>query len=330
MKLSLPDSILNIFQSNNKRFIAGIAILSDKVQLVKAEPNGEKYKCVAFVEIPISNEDQTISALVKLINDYSLTSAKTTIVLPANKVESTQIERSELPENDIQTTLPWKVKDLINIAPMDMICDYIEMPLQPTGQQPKAQVLAVAKSYLEKITQPFHDEKAAISAITTEQFALAKLQQTGNASQLIFIQHKKMDGTLLIVKNQEICFARKIRNTAPIVDMTPEQLEMGGSDTIAIEIQRSIDYYESQLKQPPIKNALLAMEGNNAELMITALNKVLPVKTKLIPLDNLESDQELDPKFISAVGAALYMTPSQPETPVDTTSDQVAGVNNEN
>mgnify|MGYP005989176415 CR=1 FL=1 len=111
------------------------------------------------------------------------------------------------------------------------------------------------------------------------------------------------------MKNQQICFARKIRNTAATIDMTPEQLQMGGSDMIAIEIQRSIDYFESQLKQPPIKNAFLAMEGNNADLLVDALNQVLPVKTKLIPLDNLDGQSDLDSSYIAAVGAALYSQP---------------------
>jgi MSHA biogenesis protein MshI len=185
----------------------------------------------------------------------------------------------------------------------------VEQSLQPTGQQPKYQIVATSKKYLQRLIEPFHELGAEIEAITTEQFAIAKLQETKNAAQLIYIQRKKADGILLIVKNQEICFGRKIRNTSGVIDMTPEQLQMGGSDTIALEIQRSIDFYESQLKQPPIKNAILAMEGDNSELLLSELNKVLPVKSKLIPLNNLKSDAPIESKFIAAVGAAIYSKP---------------------
>ena len=309
MSSTLLTSILDTFKKNKEHFSAGISILPDKVQLVKLQEKQNQVICTGFDVITTANDEQVVAALEAMINKHNLTSASTTIVLPANKVESTQLDTSEVPDREVTATLPWKVKDLINIPPQDMICDYIDMPLQPTGQQAKTQIIAVTRSYIEKVVQPFHDAKAKISALTTEQFAIARLQTSEDAAQLIFIQHKKSDAILLIVKNQQIAFARKIRNTAAIIDMSPEQLQMGGSDQVAIEIQRSIDYFESQLKQPPIKNAYLAMEGNNSELLIDALNQVLPVKTKVIPLDNLDSPNGLDSSFISAVGAALYLQP---------------------
>ena len=309
MKTSLPASLLKIFQKTNNRAQAGIAILSDKVQLVKLSPAEKGYKCHFFKEVELPAEDQLPQVLARLIREHDLVAAKTNIVIPANRIQSTQIESSELPEGDVQTALPWKVKELINIPPQDMVCDYIDMPLQPTGQGAKTQVLATSRGYLEAIINPFHEANAEIGAITTEQFAYAKLQTTEDAAQLVFIQNKKADAVLLIVKNQEICFARKIRNSAVILEMTPEQLEMGGSDSIAIEIQRSIDYFESQLKQPPIKNALLSMLGDNTETLITALNQVLPVRTKLITIDDVEVPPGLDIRYMAALGAAVYLEP---------------------
>lgn len=314
MKNSLPASFLQLFKKTKSRAIAGISILSDKVQLVKLSVSSDGFQCDVSKEVDLASEEQLPAVLTQLIKDFDLVGCQTSIVIPAGRVQSTQIESSELPEGDIQATLPWKVKELINIAPQDMICDYIDMPLQPTGQGPKTQVLATSKKYLEAISAPFHDSGAEISAITTEQFAYAKLQTTKDAAQLVFIQNKKADAVLLIVKNQEICFARKVRNSAVIMDMTPEQLEMGGSDSIAIEIQRSIDYFESQLKQPPIKNALLSMRGENAERLITALNQVLPVRTKLISIDNIKHTDSLDISYMAAIGAALYTQPMKQDS----------------
>lgn len=307
----------NLFGNKESRFVAGVSLFADKLYLVKAERRENDFHCVVATEMPIASEDKIPEVLTQVIREFQLEQASTTLILPPNKLQSTQIEQSEMPAAEPEVALPWKVKDLINIPPQDMICDFVDQPLQPTGQQPKVQVVATSKKYLESLIAPFHEAKAKISAITNEQFAIAKLQETQNAAQLIFIQRQKADGILLIVKNQEICFGRKIRNTAGIIEMTPEQIQMGGSDTIAVEIQRSIDFYESQLKQPPIKNALIAMAGENVEALITELNKVLPVKSKLIPLNNIKSDTPIDSKFIAAVGGAIYMR----EMPTEVTSE---------
>ena len=200
-------------------------------------------------------------------------------IINNNKTESAQIELSELPVADISASLPWQIKELVSIPPQDMICDYIEMNIQPLGQTAKAQVMATSRAYLDTIIEPFHKNNAEILAITTEQFVLARMQTTEDAAQLLFVQHKGSDAILLILKNQQICFARKIRGTDTVINMSPELVLAGGSDNIAIEIQRSIDYYESQLKQPPIKNVLVAIAGNNEAVIVEALNSALPVKT---------------------------------------------------
>jgi len=305
MKFMLSATLKKLLGAREKSINAGLSIHSDAVRLIVLKRNDSGYDCIKSQTFPLNNEDQLSGLIAKIINKNNLSSAYTSIVLPAIRVQSTQIEFDDLPEVDIQAALPWQVKDLISIPPQDMICDYIDMPLQPFGQTAKAQVVATSRQYLEKICAPFHEAKAEIGHVLTEQFAVAKLQLTKNAAQLAFIQHPNSEGVLLILKNQQICFARKIRGTDAVLSMPLEQLRMGGTDNVSIEIQRSIDYYESQLKQPPIKNVFVGLETEHADFIIDALNQSLPVKTKPFPVDDIINQSELELGYIPALGAAL-------------------------
>ena len=90
--------------------------------------------------------------------------------------------------------------------------------------------------------------------------------------------------------------------------MTPEQSREYGAELIAIEIQRSIDYYESQLKQPPIKDVLLAVAGENEALVADILNSNLPVKTRTARGDSdIEAETgKITLAYLAALGGALY------------------------
>lgn len=305
MKLLHSSFWQSLFNKKQSGVSCGISIQLDVVRIVKLQRQQDGIACTVTRELPYAKEDQLPMILGKAIEEYKLHECVTSIVLPPNRIQNSQIEKAELPAHDIQKSLPWQCKDLFSIPPQDMICDYIDMSLQPAGQSTKAHIFATSKSYLEMITTPFHQKGAQLGTITSEQFALAQLQTSKDSAQLAFIQHQNADGILAIVKNKQICFARKLRGMNAIIDMTPEQLEAGGVDNLAIELQRSIDFYESQLKQPPIKNAVLAIAGDNADAIIKAVNVTLPVRAKAFLVDSLINSELITQSLLTPLGAAL-------------------------
>ena len=300
----------NLFSKKVTDEFVGIALYSAFVRVVRLRKKTDSQELVCFhaEQYPLEQPDQLPAVLQNIIEDQKLEGTNCVLVIPPERVESVQIEMSELPTADVQASLPWKLKELVSIPPQDMICDFIEMDIQPLGQQPKAQIMATSRSYVETIIEPFHKANVPIVGITTEQFVLAKMQSLEDVAQLIFVQHKEMAGILLILKNQQICFARKIRGTDSVINMMPEQIREYGADMIAIEIQRSIDYYESQLKQPPIKDVLLAVAGENEALVADILNSNLPVKTRTARGDSDIEDEtgKITLAYLAALGGALY------------------------
>lgn len=307
MKFKFPAFIERMMKPKTINLFAGISIHNNVIKVVKLGKENDELICLQAAEYSIDSYENITAELSGLIKDFDLEGVPTTLVIPSDKTESVQIDLSELPESDISAALPWKLKDLVSIPAQDMICDYIEMKIQPLGQSEKALIIATSRQYIENLVKPFHDANVPLIGITTEQFGLARMQSTQDAAQLAFVQHRDSDAILLILKNREICFARKIRGTNTVVDMLPEQVREMGADMIAVEIQRSIDYYESQLKQPPIKNALVAMAGNNDHLLVESLNSSLPVRAQMMPIEQIKDvSGSLSLAYLAAIGGAMY------------------------
>ena len=306
MNQRLLASFKNSFGPPKVVEYAGLAIYTECVRVVKLRLAGEDWVSVLVKEYPVDRPEK-LGKVLKFINsDSQLEGVGTVVVIPADKTQTTQIELADVSETEAQYSLPWQVKDLISISPQDMVCDFISMDIQPSGQAPKAQIIATHRSYLEHILKPLHEDRVPVTAISTEQFVLACMQNTKDTAQLLFVQHAGMAATLLILKNRQICFARKIRGTESVINLIEQDVREYGAEMIAIEIQRSIDYYESQLKQPPIKDALVAMSGSNEQLIADLLDATLPVRTKVIPYNTiLDETGDMSLPFLTAYGAAL-------------------------
>ncbi len=56
-----------------------------------------------------------------------------------------------------------------------------------------------------------------------------------------------------IVKRKQLFFSRRLRGYENLANFSPEELKIGIVDNVSLEIQGSIDYFESQFRQAPIK-----------------------------------------------------------------------------
>ena len=86
----------------------------------------------------------------------------------------------------------------------------------------------------------------------------------------------------------------------------------GGVDagTVALELQRSLDYYESHYDQPPIGEVLIAPAGPRAEALASALAQETGLRARALELADLV-DVRTPPAeppgstALLAIGAAL-------------------------
>jgi len=75
----------------------------------------------------------------------------------------------------------------------------------------------------------------------------------------------------LIVKQGKIFFSRRLRGFAQIATKTADELSFGLIDNLNLEIQRSTDYFERQLKQAPIRSIEVIVPIENEAVLARKL-----------------------------------------------------------
>ena len=117
-------------------------------------------------------------------------------------------------------------------------------------------------------------------------------------------------GSINLIENGYLYFTRTLELNASggysgNVDFQPDP-----TDNLALDIQRSLDYYESQLGKSGVNRLYVVTESKQQQQWCESLSQRLPVRVHLFPMGDLPGmDQTLDPLqqglLVPAVGAAL-------------------------
>jgi len=258
-----------------------------------------------------ANSARFSKAIQTLHNNNDLEGAAC-LVLSEAQSQVVQIDKPSLPDNEMNSALKWQIKDLVSIAPNNMVLDYYDAPLLAGGKD-KINVVCASLDELKKLVEATEQGAVKVSAITTQEFAFSNLLPPQRDANLLVCQQPNEEIVLLIVKQGKIYFQRRLRGFSQIAHKTAEELSFSVIDDISLEIQRSTDYFERQLKQAPIKGirVLLPIELESVFVEKLAENSAVPVTLLELP-----RSYSLYREYAAAIGASVDNTPYNIETDV--------------
>jgi MSHA biogenesis protein MshI len=223
--------------------------------------------------------------LLQWQTDFTL-SGQAHLILNDQQTQIVQVDKPSVPETEICAALKWKIKDLVTISPDNMVLDYFDAPTL-AGSQEKVSVVCASLSELKALVTTINQDNVELLSITTQEFAFANLLAEQTDAYLLICQQPNEEIVLLIVKEGQIHFQRRLRGFAHIASKSEDELVAGVIDNLSLEVQRSTDYYERQLKQAPIKELKvllpIALEGfvarklaENTSVAVSLLNLPRP------------------------------------------------------
>jgi MSHA biogenesis protein MshI len=306
--MSFLTKITQLFKKSQSTHRVGIALQHQRLAVssipqVHDVQNDENNSAkVSFEHVEVIANDY-VSAM-KSLHAGSPLNGTAFLVLGEAQSQIVQVDKPNLPDNEINAALKWLVKDLVTIAPDNMILDYYDVPLL-TGRQEKVNVVCAPANELKKLVEVTEQKGLKINHITTQEFAFANLVPAQSDAILLVCQQPKEEIVLIIIKHQQLFFHRRLRGFANIATKSAEELSYSVIDEISLEIQRSSDYFERQLKQAPIKaiKVLLPIELENVVVEKLADNSSVPVSLLEIPRPFHQQRE-----FATAISVSLQST----------------------
>lgn len=233
-------------------------------------------------EHPVEQQNyaQAIAAMLQRYARLNLKHAPTQLVLSPRLVQQTTLDKPALSDDELDQALPWTLKDLIDIPTADMAADYYEPLVQVAGRE-KIQAVAVRKSWLAEVLAPLHDAKLQVSGVANEDIALCALLAAQHPPLVVVNQYEQQQAQLMLVKNRGLVVSRQLKPLhSALSGAEPDAFEI---ENLAIELQRSLDYFTGQLRQAPLQRVLLALPGPHLIATRELLEQSLSLQVESLP-----------------------------------------------
>ncbi|GGI87919.1 MSHA biogenesis protein MshI [Shewanella gelidii] len=196
--------------------------------------------------------------------------SKMHITLAASLYQVILADKPAVDDAEIPQALLWAVKDLVSVPVANIHLDYFASPIASIA---KINVVVVDKTMMQSIAAAAEQHDLLIAGVSIEELILSNLTREDEASRMLICHLPEQELLLTVIRQGELYMQRRIRGFNQVDKSSADELSYGSADNLSLEIQRSMDYYESQLRQPPVNEIQILMEGEAAALaQLVAVN----------------------------------------------------------
>ncbi|MES3007225.1 MAG: hypothetical protein V4751_05585 [Pseudomonadota bacterium] len=296
--------------------LVGLSISDEKISLAQISRRISRDSAAPFLEkcaqLELSSPQQTREILSRYVEGQELKGAPCNYVLTPKDYNLYLIESPPVEPQEMKSAVRWKIKDLLDMPAEDAAIDIFPVPEDAfQGRSKMLYVVAAQKSRIQSIIELVSRCDLSLSAIDIPELAMRNMssQFLSDEHGLAFMDLRKTGSTLNMSRAGQLYLTRKINTQLDNNVMDSPDWE-SLRDRLVLEIQRSLDYYESQMAQNPISQMVLAPRVLDSQQMVDSLNEVMAVKVSLLDyasrLDHAEGiEPQLQQSCMVAIGAAL-------------------------
>ncbi|WP_404408925.1 hypothetical protein LG272_00545 [Pseudidiomarina marina] len=270
---------------HNNRLVLTYALASGFVSLAVAEfADDDAGHAPALIvsdhlEVIDGNWATAIKSLTVKYARYTKGNPTVLVVLGPSLYQSVQLERPNLPAEEITQALRYNLRDLVTLPPADIIADYYDAPVQLAGQD-KINAIVADRKVLEPVLHELHQISDNIAGIVSEEQAIAQLFAEQVEPAVLAYQHDLEPALLQVYQQGRLQVNRVVRSLEQLSQLTSDEIKLGGAAPLSVEVQRSADYFERQLRQRPIREVIIAIGTKNRQGITQQLDEDLGLTSR--------------------------------------------------
>jgi MSHA biogenesis protein MshI len=257
------------------------------------------------------------AALAKLRRQHDLDAYDCVSVAALGSYQLLLVEAPDVQPAELRAAIRWRVKDLIDFHLDDAVIDVFEVPNQKTAGRNRMMYAVVARA--DRVRQRIDSINQAginLTVIDIPELALrniaALLPEDVSGVALLYLENDA--GLITITRQSTLYLSRQIDtgigDLPDTVDTANDDEARGRLDSIVVEIQRSLDYYESHFSQPAVSGVVIAPLSRPVPAMLEYLDAQLDLSVRMLDLNQLIDmpaalDEAAQARCLLAIGAAL-------------------------
>ena len=289
----------------------GVTVSPDLLTVVHLEMRKGVPYLLQCENVPLESEKDAPKALAKLVKDMGIEEEQCSYVLNPKDYSLHLVEAPNVEPEELRSAMRWKIKDLLDMKVDDAAIDVFQVPEDAYRGRKMVYVVATMKSKIPAIVDMVNSAGLELAIVDIPELAMRNLTSlcVEDANGVAFMDLRRTGSTMNITRNGDLYLSRRINTQLdPDVMQTEEWPNL--RDRLILEIQRSLDYYESQMGKGQITRIVIGPRQSDSEAMTQALNELLQAQVSHLDIaKHLSADIELTPEIqqlaMSALGATL-------------------------
>jgi MSHA biogenesis protein MshI len=316
--------MLNLGWLNRSGYTAGLACGTRQLALIGLDvrtASSPRLQTVSQADVESPEERQRL--LHEWVAHSGLRGRSVVLTLLPSEYQLLHIERPPVKEDELLASLRWRIKDLLDYPAEEAVLDVFQIPDSSHRGRPKMISVAAARfSVLQQWAQLAASAGLKPKTIDITELALRNLSERATAAAIETVATLCLlpnSGMIQIGRGAQLYLAREL--DYGLTMFTGSSRSIPGDEPherLALELQRTMDYYDSQFGLAPPRRLLMLPVDNTVESLAQAVSTSLGLATQLLPLDQVvewatDSPTQLSAIAALALGGALPMPPAEPE-----------------
>jgi len=249
--------------------------------------------------------------LSRLASDFDLRRSRCTTVLDPNDYNLLLTEAPDVPAEELRSALRWRVKDMIDFHVDDATIDVFDVTTpNTTGKNRSMYVVAARNAAIQRRVDLCDNAGINLDVIDIPELALRNIAATlpEDVRGVVTLSFSAQRGLVTITRQGEIFLSRRLEMGLAHLLETEDRAPL--FDQVVLEVQRSLDYFDSHFRQAHIDSLVLAPPSGDVPGLIDYLNQNLNLKAKAIDLTSvmqfdIDATSIMQADGLIALGAAL-------------------------
>lgn len=303
------------FLKNKRRDIGlvGIEISDDGIAIAHVVNNQDKglwlRRCDYIDASSGQNSQSALSEkLSETIEKMGLTDLPCNWVLRPSNYSLLLVEAPNVPDDEMREAVRWKIKDLIPAAVEDVVIDVFALPEDGTRSGKKMiYVVASEKKHVLAQTESAKDANLLLESIDIVELAIRNISEVVSEDErgIAIVRLRPNSGNLVLMRKDKLYLSRQfdLKYNGGLLDDLPE-------DSLILELQRSLDYYERQMGQAAPATIYFCGDNITEDKITQTMKNSLTGAVKFLDLKDAvkmpkDYDEQTVQLCIAAIGGAL-------------------------
>lgn len=310
-------------KKSNARQVTAVVVDRQGVAVASVESkNSERPLLTLCHYLPVAPGADLAATLKQAVKEHGLGGHPCTTLMDLGSYHLLLARTPDVPPDELRAAIRWQIKDSIDFHIDDAVLDVFDAPPSgASGRQDSMYVVVCRGSVVEERAGLLQDAGISLDVIDIPELALRNIasylpqEQGGIALLHLADQH----GLITLCRESTLYLARTLdvghrQLQAAIASADADRLSRL-LDGISLEVQRSVDYYDSHFRMAPIREIVLSPLPFEETGLENTLTNNLGITVRTLGIDELVDgfkpvDQAQEAHCLLAVGTALRTEPT--------------------